>query len=278
VNDVNDSPAEYGVVGHPVSHSRSPFIHGIFAQCTGQNMRYRLHDVHPDNLQAFLMDFWRRGGRGLNVTVPHKISASGMVRAMSERAQRAGAVNTLLMDEDGITGDNTDGAGLVRDLTVNLKVTLAGARILLVGTGGAASGVIAPLLHESPEQIVIAGRSAARAQSLAQQFDSRGAVQGCGLEAIAPGTFDIVINATSAGLAGEMPALSASVIQPDTFCYDMHYARTGTAFLRWASSQGAQRTAQGWGMLVEQAAESFALWRGVRPPTGPVLAALMAGD
>jgi shikimate dehydrogenase len=278
VKDLNDSPAEYGVVGHPVSHSRSPFIHGIFARCTSQNMLYRLHDVHPDNLHAFLMDFWRRGGRGLNVTVPHKISAGGMVRAMSERAQRAGAVNTLLMDEDGITGDNTDGAGLVRDLTVNLKVTLAGSRILLVGSGGAASGVIAPLLHESPEQIVIAGRSAARAQSLAQQFDSRGAVLGCGLEAIAPGTFDIVINATSAGLAGEMPAIAASVIHPDTFCYDMSYARTGTAFLRWASSHGAQRTAQGWGMLVEQAAESFELWRGVRPPTAPVLAALLAGD
>jgi shikimate dehydrogenase len=278
VNDLKDSPAEYGVVGHPVAHSRSPFIHGIFAQRTGQRMIYRLHDVHPDNLHAFLMDFWRRGGRGLNVTVPHKISAGGMVRAMTERAQRAGAVNTLLMDEDGISGDNTDGAGLVRDLTVNLKVTLAGARILLVGSGGAASGVIAPLLQESPEQIVIAGRSAARAESLARRFDSRGAVRGCGLEAIAPGTFDIVINATSAGLSGEVPAIAAGVIHPDTFCYDMHYARAGTAFLRWASSQGAQRTAQGWGMLVEQAAESFALWRGVRPPTAPVLAALQAGD
>jgi shikimate dehydrogenase len=278
VNDLNASPAEYGVVGHPVSHSRSPFIHGIFAQCTGQNMMYRLHDVHPDALHAFIIDFWRRGGKGLNVTVPHKVSASGMVRTLSERAQRAGAVNTLLMDEQGISGDNTDGAGLVRDLTVNLKVALAGSRILLVGSGGAARGVIAPLLNESPEQIIIAGRSAGRAESLAEEFDSRGAVRGCGLEAIAPGTFDLVINATSAGLAGEAPAIPARVIQPDTFCYDMHYARAGTAFLAWAKQQGAERTAQGWGMLVEQAAESFALWRGVRPPTEPVLAALLAGD
>ncbi len=275
---MNTSPAEYGVVGHPVSHSRSPFIHGIFARSTAQHMIYRLHDVHPENLHAFVMDFWRRGGKGLNVTVPHKISASGMVRALSERAQRAGAVNTLLMDEDGITGDNTDGAGLVRDLTVNLKVVLAGARILLVGSGGAARGVIAPLLGEAPEQIIIAGRSALRAESLALEFDSRGAVQGCGLEAIAPGTFDILINATSAGLVGEAPALPAGVIHPDTFCYDMHYARAGTAFLLWARNQGAQRTAQGWGMLVEQAAESFELWRGVRPPTAPVLAALAGGD
>jgi shikimate dehydrogenase len=275
---MNAAPAEYGVVGHPVSHSRSPFIHGIFARSTAQNMIYRLHDVHPDDLHAFVMDFWRRGGKGLNVTVPHKISASGLVRAMSERAQRAGAVNTLLMDENGITGDNTDGAGLVRDLTVNLKVVLAGARILLVGSGGAARGVIAPLLGEAPEQIIIAGRSALRAESLALQFDSRGAVQGCGLEAIAPGTFDIVINATSAGLVGEAPALPAGVIHPDTFCYDMHYARAGTAFLLWARNQGALRSAQGWGMLVEQAAESFELWRGVRPPTAPVLAALAGGD
>src|ERR1700721_1248933 len=141
--NLSESPAEYGVVGHPVSHSRSPFIHGIFAKQTGQNMVYRLHDGHPEQLPTFVMDFWRRGGKGLNVTVPHKISASGLVRAMSERAQRAGAVNTLLMDENGITGDNTDGAGLVRDLTVNLKVVLAGARILLVGSGGAARGVIA---------------------------------------------------------------------------------------------------------------------------------------
>jgi shikimate dehydrogenase len=278
MTEMNAAPAQYGVVGHPVSHSRSPFIHGIFARSTAQNMTYRLHDVHPNDLHAFLMDFWRRGGKGLNVTVPHKISASGMVRAMSERAQRAGAVNTLLMDEDGITGDNTDGAGLVRDLTVNLKVVLAGARILLVGSGGAARGVIAPLLGEAPEQIIIAGRSALRAESLALQFDSRGAVQGCGLEAIAPGTFDIVINATSAGLVGDAPALPAGVIHPDTFCYDMHYARAGTAFLLWARNQGAQRTAQGWGMLVEQAAESFELWRGVRPPTAPVLAALAGGD
>ena len=275
---MQDAPAEYGVVGHPVSHSLSPFIHGLFAQSTAQNMSYRLHDVHPDNLHTFLMDFWRRGGRGLNVTVPHKISASGMVRAMSERATRAGAVNTLLMDEDGISGDNTDGAGLVRDLTVNLKVVLQGSRILLVGSGGAACGVIAPLLDESPEQIVIAGRTAARAETLARQFDSRGAVRGCGLAAIAPGTFDIVINATSAGLAGEIPAIPASVIHPDTFCYDMSYARAGTAFLTWARTQGAERTAQGWGMLVEQAAESFELWRGVRPSTEPVLAALLAGS
>lgn len=276
--DLNEPPAEYGVVGHPVAHSRSPFIHGIFARVTGQNMVYRLHDVHPDDLHAFIMDFWRHGGRGLNVTVPHKVSASGMARQMSERAARAGAVNTLLMDADGIIGDNTDGVGLVRDLTANLKVTLAGARILLLGSGGAARGVIAPLLDQSPEQIVVAGRSAARATGLAQQFESLGPVQGCGFESLASGAFDIVINATAAGLSGEAPAIPRSVVHPQTFCYDLSYARAGTAFLAWARDQGCTRVAQGWGMLVEQAAESFELWRGVRPPTEPVLAALLAGS
>ena len=275
---MSELPAEYGVIGHPVSHSRSPFIHGLFAQQTGQNMIYRLHDVSAADLPVFVMDFWRRGGRGLNVTVPHKIGASGMVRAMSERATRAGAVNTLLMDEDGITGDNTDGAGLVRDLTVNLKVALAGARILLVGSGGAARGVIGPLLDESPELIVIAGRSTARAEALGRQFAALGPVQGHGLDAIASGAFDIVINATSAGLAGEVPAIPASVLTHSTFCYDMSYAKAGTAFLQWARDKGAKRSAQGWGMLVEQAAESFELWRGVRPATAGVLTALLSGN
>lgn len=275
--DLNEPPAEYGVIGHPVAHSRSPFIHGIFARVTGQNMVYRLHDVQPDDLHTFIMDFWRRGGRGLNVTVPHKVSASGMARQLSERATRAGAVNTLLMDADGIIGDNTDGVGLVRDLTANLNVTLAGARILLVGSGGAARGIIAQLLDQSPGQIVVAGRSAARATGLAQQFDALGPVQGCGLESLGAGGFDIVINATAAGLTGDVPALPTGVVQPQTFCYDLSYARAGTAFLAWARDQGCTRVAQGWGMLVEQAAESFELWRGVRPPTEPVLAALLAG-
>ena len=274
---MNESPAEYGVIGHPVAHSRSPFIHGIFAKQTQQQMVYRLHDVAPADLHTYLMEFWKRGGKGLNVTVPHKVSASGLVRTMSERATRAGAVNTLLMDADGITGDNTDGAGLVKDLNANLKVSISGARILVVGSGGAARGVIAPLLDESPDLIVIAGRSAERAAALARRFGSLGPVQGSEIGAVAPRAFDIVINATSAGLAGEVPALPARVVDAATFCYDMSYARAGTAFLAWAKEHGCTRSAQGWGMLVEQAAESFELWRGVRPETAPVLAALASG-
>jgi shikimate dehydrogenase len=186
-------------------------------------------------------------------------------------------VNTLLMDEDGITGDNTDGAGLVQDLTANLTVDLSDARILMVGSGGAVRGVVAPLLDQSPKLIMIAGRSAERAESLARIFGALGPVQGCSLDRLGRGAFDIVINATSAGLAGEVPAIPISVIHETTFCYDMSYARAGTAFLAWAKEQGCRRMAQGWGMLVEQAAESFELWRGVRPATAPVLAALSSG-
>jgi shikimate dehydrogenase len=274
---MQEPPAEYGVVGHPVAHSRSPFIHGMFARQTGQNMLYRLHDVHPERLHAFVIEFWKRGGKGLNVTVPHKISASGLVRAMSARATRAGAVNTLLMDAHGISGDNTDGAGLVRDLTVNLKVPLNGLQILLAGSGGAARGVIGPLLAESPSLIVIAGRSASRADALAREFEALGAVAGCALDAIPQRAFDLIINATSAGLSGEVPAIPTAVIGPESFCYDMSYAKAGTAFIAWARHHGCRRSAQGWGMLVEQAAESFELWRGLRPLTAPVLDALIAG-
>ncbi|HEV2703031.1 MAG TPA: shikimate dehydrogenase [Steroidobacteraceae bacterium] len=272
-----NSPAEYGVIGHPVAHSRSPFIHGFFARESGQNMVYRMHDVAPERLQTFVIDFWKRGGRGLNVTVPHKINAGALVREMSQRAARAGAVNTLLMDAHGITGDNTDGAGLVRDLTQNLKVIVNGSRILLVGSGGAARGVVGPLLDESPAVLVITGRSAQRADALASQFETFGAVAGCGLDAIPAMAFDLIINATSAGLAGEVPALPGSAITAATFCYDMSYGSAGTAFLTWAREQGCVRSAQGWGMLVEQAAESFELWRGVRPATAAVLAALQGG-
>jgi shikimate dehydrogenase len=278
VQKLNESPAEYGVIGHPVDHSRSPFIHGMFAKATKQTMVYRPHDVHPDNLYTFLMDFWRRGGKGLNVTVPHKINAGAIVRDMSDRATRAGAVNTLVMSEDGITGDNTDGVGLVRDLTGNLKLTLVGARILLVGSGGAAAGLVAPLLEQNPDLVVIAGRSAERAATLARGFAALGPVQGCELSAVPRRAFTLVINATSAGLTGDLPAIPASVVDPETFCYDLSYARAGTPFLQWAKEQGCQHTAQGWGMLVEQAAESFFLWRGVRPRTETVLAALVGGS
>ncbi len=272
---MTDAPDQYGVVGHPVAHSWSPFIHGIFAKETGQPIVYRLYDVAPEEFRDRVQEFFANGGRGLNVTLPHKIAAVEIAHELTPRAARAGAVNTLAIQADGtLLGDNTDGAGLVRDLCDNFNVVITRRRILIVGAGGASRGVIAPLLALEPSQIVIANRTADRAQALANDFQDLGAVTGVGFRYISGGAFDVIINATSASLSGEVPDIPVGVIGPDTFCYDMAYGKSDTAFIQWAVDHGCTHALQGWGMLVEQAAESFRVWRGVRPPTGPVLAAL----
>lgn len=262
---------QYGLIGHPVAHSWSPFIHGMFARQTGQAMTYRLYDVTPEEFEPYVLDFAARGGRGLNVTVPHKRAAAALAGERTQRAERAGAVNTLVFSGERILGDNTDGTGLVRDLRDNLGVSIAKQRILIAGAGGAARGVIAPLLELGPTEVVIAGRSVERARALAAEFAKLGNVLGCGLDDLLLGSIDIVINATSASLSGEVPAISPTVIRSATLCYDMTYAKTDTAFVRWARELGCPRAVQGWGMLVEQAAEAFELWRGIRPDTRPVL-------
>jgi len=268
-------PDQYGVIGHPVAHSWSPFIHGMFARQTGESLVYRLHDVMPEDFRRYVLEFFSRGGRGLNVTVPHKVAAAELANELTPRAERAAAVNTLAVKGDNrILGDNTDGAGLVHDLRDNLGATLAGARVLIVGAGGATRGVVAPLLVLQPAELVIANRTAERAHSFAADFSELGPVRGCGFDELAGQPYDVVINATSASLSGEVPAIPASVIRPDSLCYDMAYSKGDTPFLKWAREQGCQRAHQGWGMLVEQAAESFQLWRGVRPQTRPVLEAL----
>lgn len=265
----------YGVVGHPVSHSWSPFIHGLFARDCGQALTYRLYDFPPAEFQSRVRDFFAHGGRGLNVTVPHKIAAVDVASELTTRAAHAGAVNTLAAQKDGtILGDNTDGAGLVRDLCDNLGLVLIRRRILIIGAGGATRGVIAPLLALEPAQLVIANRTPGRAHDMAGAFARLGPVQGVGIREISGGPFDIVINATSASLNGELPAVPESVIGPQTVCYDMAYGKADTPFMEWALKQGSARAIQGWGMLVEQAAESFRVWRGVRPDTGSVLTAL----
>ena len=272
---MTDAPDQYGVVGHPVAHSWSPFIHGIFAKETGQPIVYRLYDVAPEEFRDRVQEFFANGGRGLNVTLPHKIAAVEIAHELTPRAARAGAVNTLAIQADGtLLGDNTDGAGLVRDLCDNFNVVITRRRILIVGAGGASRGVIAPLLALEPSQIVIANRTADRAQALANDFQDLGAVTGVGFRYISGGAFDVIINATSASLSGEVPDIPVGVIGQDTFCYDMAYGKSDTAFIQWAVDHGCPHALQGWGMLVEQAAESFRVWRGVRPPTGPVLAAL----
>jgi shikimate dehydrogenase len=268
-------PDQYGVIGHPVAHSWSPFIHGMFARQTGEQLVYRLHDVLPQDFRAYVLDFFSRGGRGLNVTVPHKVAAAELANELTPRAERATAVNTLAIQRDNrILGDNTDGAGLVHDLRDNLSLTLAGRRVLIVGAGGATRGVVAPLLVLRPAELVIANRTADRARTFAADFQDLGAVRGCGFSDLADVTYDVVINATSASLAGEVPAIPASVIHGESVCYDMAYSKGDTPFLRWARENGCARAVQGWGMLVEQAAESFQLWRAVRPQTRPVLEAL----
>jgi shikimate dehydrogenase len=269
-----NQPDQYGVVGHPVAHSRSPFIHGLFARQTGQDLVYRLYDVKADAFREDVGRFFRNGGCGLNVTVPHKAAAAKFADELSARALRAGAANVLMRRGERVLGDNTDGAGLVRDLTRNLGIDLHGQRILLLGAGGATRGVLGPLLQAEPAELVVANRTAPRARELAHAFEDVGPVSGCGFEELPLRAFDLVINGTSAGLAGEMPPISAPVVGPTTICYDMSYARGDTPFTKWAWQLGAARAVQGWGMLVEQAADSFEIWRGVRPDTAPALEVL----
>jgi shikimate dehydrogenase len=261
----------YAVFGHPIAHSKSPLIHAAFARQTGQDMTYEAILAPLDGFAESIAAFAAAGGRGANVTVPFKEEAYRLTSRLTPRAERAGAVNTLVFDADGILGDNTDGAGLVADLARNLKCTLAGRRVLLLGAGGAARGVIEPLLDQNPAALVIANRTVSRAQELAELFD-RG-VRASSFEAL-DSAFDVVVNATAASLAGELPPLSPRIFTTDTLAYDMMYGRD-TPFLAFARAQGAA-TADGLGMLVEQAAEAFHLWRGVRPDTAPVIASLRA--
>lgn len=268
---------QYGVVGHPVSHSLSPFIHGMFARETGQAITYRLFDVRPVDLEVHVRDFFSQGGRGLNVTVPHKIAAGELAHELTPRAAHAAAVNTLVSAEDGsVLGDNTDGAGLVHDLCDNLGIKLGGRRVLIMGAGGATRGVLASLLGLEPAVVVIANRTPERAAALAAAFADLGVTQGVGFANVGDEPFDLVINATSASLSGAIPPLPPSAVDSNSVCYDLAYGRSATAFVAWARQRGCARALQGWGMLVEQAAESFELWRGVRPTTAPVLAALKA--
>ncbi len=241
---------EYGVIGHPVAHSWSPFIHGLFARQTGQALVYRLHDVAPEHFREHVLRFAASGGRGLNITIPHKVAAAELAEELTARAERAGAVNTLSCDGARIRGDNTDGAGLVCDLRDNLGVAVAKRRILIAGAGGAARGVIAPLLELEPAELVIANRSAERARTLAAYFAKLGPVRGCAFGELAAGAFDLIINATSASLTGEVPAIPDAAVSAETVCYDMAYSKTDTAFVRWARARGCGCAVQGWGMLV----------------------------
>ncbi|HMM47155.1 MAG TPA: shikimate dehydrogenase [Thiobacillaceae bacterium] len=259
----------YAVFGHPIAHSKSPSIHAAFARQTRQDLSYEAILAPLDGFAASVAAFVAAGGRGANVTVPFKEEAYRLADDLSARAERAGAVNTLSFEAGRILADNTDGAGLVADLTRNLHRVLAGSRILVLGAGGAARGVIGPLLDEQPAVLVIANRTVSRAQELAAVFGD--GIRACGFDAL-DGTYDLAINATAASLAGELPPLPPGLFTPGTLAYDMMYGRD-TPFLAFARTQGAA-TADGLGMLVEQAAEAFHSWRGIRPETAPVIASL----
>ena len=263
----------YAVFGNPVAHSRSPEIHARFAAQTGQDMAYERQLVALDGFGAAVDSFFASGGKGLNITVPFKEEAFACATQHTPRARRAGAVNTLALREDGgILGDNTDGAGLVRDILANLGWEIAGKQVLILGAGGAVRGVLAPLLAERPQAVTIANRTAARASALARVFADLGVVRGGGYDDL-DRAYDLVINGTSASLAGDLPPLPDRVLAPNARCYDMVYANRNTPFMDWGESRGAA-VADGLGMLVEQAAESFSLWRGVLPRTAEVIAAL----
>ncbi len=267
----------YAVVGNPVSHSKSPKIHSLFAAQTGRNIDYTAIQAPLDHFQNTVNDFFQSGGAGLNVTVPFKEQAWRLADERSDRAQVAGAVNTLSRSQGKLHGDNTDGTGLVRDLTENNQIAISNKKVLILGAGGAVRGVLLPLVQQQPELLVIANRTVAKAQQLAQMFADFGALQASRLDALtAP--FDIVINGTSASLGGAVPAIPPSVISTTTVAYDMMYGTTTTAFNQWAKEQGACLTLDGLGMLVEQAAESFAIWHGVQPETQPVLDLLRRGS
>jgi shikimate dehydrogenase len=271
----------YAVFGNPIGHSKSPLIHGLFARQTGADMHYEALLAPLDGFAATVREFMASGGRGANVTVPFKEEAFRLATRLSGRAQAAGAVNSLAFNGAEVFGDNTDGAGLVRDLKANLGCELAGKRILLLGAGGAARGVLLPLLEERPTRLFIANRSAEKALRLAQDQTpntpevAMPLLQGGGFDDLAGESFDVVINATSAGLSDTALPLPPSVFAPGALAYDMVYGRE-TPFMAQARAAGC-RVADGLGMLVEQAAEAFHLWRGLRPETAPVMAALRQG-
>ncbi|MEN8180207.1 MAG: shikimate dehydrogenase [Pseudomonadota bacterium] len=263
---------KYAVIGNPIEHSKSPQIHAEFARQTGESLEYSRLLGNPDDFEGDVRRFLTAGGQGLNVTVPFKEQAWRLADELSDRAHTAGAVNTLIrMDNNQLRGDNTDGIGLVRDLIMNNGFRMRGKRVLILGAGGAVRGVLRPLLEEQPKRLIIANRTAAKAYALATGLSEFGPVAGCGLDELEGMTFDLIINGTAAGLDGRIPDVPDSILATGGWCYDMFYSNEPTAFQQWGQDHSAERALDGLGMLVEQAAESFRLWRDILPETGPVI-------
>lgn len=272
---MNRTPDRYTVIGNPIAHSKSPEIHVRFAAQTGQDMIYERILAPLDGFAQTVQELIRQGVKGSNVTVPFKLEAYALANSLTERAKAAGAVNTLTFENGVIAGDNTDGIGLVNDIVRNAGVAITGRRVLLLGAGGAARGVLLPIMDQRPADLVIANRTVEKAEELAMQFAAHGPVSASGFGSLKK-SFDIVINGTSASLADDLPPIEPSIFGDNAFAYDMMYGKAPTVFMRFAQRHGA-RVRDGLGMLVEQAAESFRIWRGLRPDTAPVYADLRAG-
>ena len=261
----------YAVIGNPVAHSKSPFIHAEFASQTGQQLSYTAELVEIGGVANFVEQFAQQNGKGLNVTVPFKLDAFQLATRLSERAQRAGAVNTLLIQGNEIYADTTDGIGLLNDLTKNHQQTLKHKRILIVGAGGAVRGVLEPLLLEAPESLTIVNRTVSKAEQLAKDFSDFGNIIACDFNQLEGKQYDLIINGTSASLSGELPPLPDNLFSENALAYDMMYGAQPTPFMLWAKQQGASQVHDGLGMLVEQAAESFYIWRKKRPETRGII-------
>ncbi len=262
----------YAVFGHPIKHSKSPQIHTLFAAQTAQQLCYEAIDVPPEQFTQTLQTFFTEGGRGLNCTVPLKELAWKQMDQLSERAKLAKAVNTIALNDDASWfGDNTDGIGLVTDLTVNHAIPLQDERILILGAGGATRGILGPILEQSPQSITIANRTPAKAEQLAQEFNAIGAIRACGLNELSGQSFNLIINATSASLSGDLPPLPDNLLATQGCCYDLAYANDATPFVTWGRQHHALKSVDGLGMLVEQAAEAFFIWRKIRPDSKPVI-------
>jgi len=262
----------YAVFGDPIGHSQSPQIHQFFAAQTQQDIIYEAQAVPAEQFNQAVSDFFTRGGKGLNCTVPLKELAWQRADLLSQRARLSKAVNTLAIQADGrLLGDNTDGAGLLTDLLVNQQIPLSNQRILILGAGGAARGIIEPILTQSPSRLVIANRTETKAIHLCQDFSQLGSIQACSYRAIRTLQFDLIINATSASLTGQLPPLADTLLATDGCCYDLAYADQPTAFVRWGRERGASKSLDGLGMLIEQAAEAFFIWRGVHPDTATLI-------
>jgi shikimate dehydrogenase len=262
----------YAVFGNPIAHSKSPQIHTLFAEQTKQVIQYTAELAEPGQFDSTVKSFINNGGKGLNITVPFKKDAWRYATKLSERAQRAGAVNTLKVELDGsLFGDTTDGTGLVCDLVTNHHIQIKNKDVLIIGAGGAVRGVIEALLAEQPASLLITNRTKQKATQLAEVFSDLGMITGCGLNEISERDFDIVINGTSTSLKGELPPLPSSIFRENSCSYDMMYAAQATPFMQWSHENGASQVFDGLGMLVEQAAEAFFIWRGVKPETETVI-------